>query len=291
MFKKKKKKNDVQEEMIEPINEENNKEIKEEKVTSKKSIDDVNISVYKWLKVVQSIVLFALGLILLFTSIYTKEESSGAILGLGYSIGSILTIYGLINILAGYLLFRSPFGQSQDIPSGVLSLCFAIAFFFNPTIIETILPYIIMTALIAYFVLLFIYGLDLLLWKGKRKTFKAILAFTLSILLLALAITYIILWNNSNTKFEIQKCITIILGIILMVLGILSLISTIKKVKNTEDLINEQQEIKLKKTDDAKKNKVKIYRKQDDTNENKENEENVILIEQADDKKQIEDKK
>lgn len=291
MFKKKKKKNDVQEEIIEPINEENNKEIKEEKVTSKKSIDDVNISVYKWLKVVQSIVLFALGLILLFTSIYTKEESSGAILGLGYSIGSILTIYGLINILAGYLLFRSPFGQSQDIPSGVLSLCFAIAFFFNPTIIETILPYIIMTALIAYFVLLFIYGLDLLLWKGKRKTFKAVFAFTLSILLLALAITYIILWNNSNTKFEIQKCITIILGIILMVLGVLSLISTIKKVKNTEDLINEQQEIKLKDTDEAKKNKVKIYRKQDDTNENKENEENVILIEQADDKKQIEDKK
>lgn len=285
MFKKKK--NNIQETTIE----ENNQEIKEGKVNNKKIPDDINISVYKWLKVVQSIVLFALGLILLFTSIYTKEESNGAILGLGYSIGSILTVYGLINILAGYLLFRSPFGQSQDIPSGVLSLCFAIAFFFNPTIIESILPYIIMTALIAYFVLLFIYGLDLLLWKGKRKSFKAVLAFTLSIILLALAITYIILWNNSNTRFEIQKCITIILGIILMILGILSLISTIKKVKNTEDLINEQQDIKLKDLDDAKKNKIKIYRKQEDTDENKENDKNVILIEQTDDNKQIEDEK
>lgn len=288
MFKKKKKKEEIQEDNVESVNEEKIASKNEEKVISKKIPDDVNISVYKWLKVVQSIVLFALGLILLFTSIYTKEESSGAILGLGYSIGSILTVYGLINILAGYLLFRSPFGQSQDITSGVLSLCFAIAFFFNPTIIETILPYIIMTALIAYFILLFIYGLDLLLWKGKRKTFKAVVSFTLSIILLALAITYIILWNNSNTRFEIQKCITIILGIILMVVGVLSLISTIQKVKNTEDLIKEQQDIKLKDTDEAKKNKVKIYRKQeieDTKEENKENEENVILLEEDDETK------
>ena len=227
------------------VKEEKPKKEKSKKLTHfKKLPDSGEINTYKWLKIVQSIILIALGLILTIISIYNDPKNGdSAALALGYSVGSILTVYGIINILAGYLLFRSPF--SSEIPTGVITICFAVVVFFKPNLIDTILPYVIMTALFSYFAILVIYGLDMIIWREEKNKFKGVVSFIESGMLLVLAIIYIVLWNIDKTKASIEKCISIIVGIILILVGIFSLISTVRKVKNTKEALKEQEEMKI----------------------------------------------
>ena len=270
MFSKKKKSEDIvsveQNENKEKINELKEENIKKEKSKKEKKQkvkeakpkkekskklthfkrlpDNGEINTYKWLKIVQSIILIALGLILTIISIYNDPKNGdSAALALGYSVGSILTVYGIINILAGYLLFRSPF--SSEIPTGVITICFAVVVFFKPNLIDTILPYVIMTALFSYFAILVIYGLDMIIWREEKNKFKGVVSFIESGMLLVLAIIYIVLWNIDKTKASIEKCISIIVGIILILVGIFSLISTVRKVKNTKEALKEQEEMKI----------------------------------------------
>lgn len=227
------------------VKEEKPKKEKSKKLTHFKRLpDNGEINTYKWLKIVQSIILIALGLILTIISVYNDPKNGdSAALALGYSVGSILTVYGIINILAGYLLFRSPF--SSEIPTGVITICFAVVVFFKPNLIDTILPYVIMTALFSYFAILVIYGLDMIIWREEKNKFKGVVSFIESGMLLVLAIIYIVLWNIDKTKASIEKCISIIVGIILILVGIFSLISTVRKVKNTKEALKEQEEMKI----------------------------------------------
>lgn len=227
------------------VKEEKPKKERSKKLTHfKKLPDSGEINTYKWLKIVQSIILIALGLILTIISVYNDPKNGdSAALALGYSVGSILTVYGIINILAGYLLFRSPF--SSEIPTGVITICFAVVVFFKPNLIDTILPYVIMTALFSYFAILVIYGLDMIIWREEKNKFKGVVSFIESGMLLVLAIIYIVLWNIDKTKASIEKCISIIVGIILILVGIFSLISTVRKVKNTKEALKEQEEMKI----------------------------------------------
>ena len=251
----KEKNNEIKEENIkkEKSKKEKKQKVKEEKPKKEKSKklthfkrlpDNGEINTYKWLKIVQSIILIALGLILTIISVYNDPKNGdSAALALGYSVGSILTVYGIINILAGYLLFRSPF--SSEIPTGVITICFAVVVFFKPNLIDTILPYVIMTALFSYFAILVIYGLDMIIWREEKNKFKGVVSFIESGMLLVLAIIYIVLWNIDKTKASIEKCISIIVGIILILVGIFSLISTVRKVKNTKEALKEQEEMKI----------------------------------------------
>ena len=251
----KEKNNEIKEENIkkEKSKKEKKQKVKEEKPKKEKSKklthfkrlpDSGEINTYKWLKIVQSIILIALGLILTVISVYNDPKNGdSAALALGYSVGSILTVYGIINILAGYLLFRSPF--SSEIPTGVITICFAVVVFFKPNLIDTILPYVIMTALFSYFAILVIYGLDMIIWREEKNKFKGVVSFIESGMLLVLAIIYIVLWNIDKTKASIEKCISIIVGIILILVGIFSLISTVRKVKNTKEALKEQEEMKI----------------------------------------------
>ena len=251
----KEKNNEIKEENIkkEKSKKEKKQKVKEEKPKKEKSKklthfkrlpDSGEINTYKWLKIVQSIILIALGLILTIISIYNDPKNGdSAALALGYSVRSILTVYGIINILAGYLLFRSPF--SSEIPTGVITICFAVVVFFKPNLIDTILPYVIMTALFSYFAILVIYGLDMIIWREEKNKFKGVVSFIESGMLLVLAIIYIVLWNIDKTKASIEKCISIIVGIILILVGIFSLISTVRKVKNTKEALKEQEEMKI----------------------------------------------
>lgn len=278
MFNKKKKNKDERKEddissvKIEDLNSNNSNveneiktEEKIEKKNKKKMPDNANIAVYQWLKVVQAIILVVLGIIFIITSFYNgtqnedSDNTSNVIVISGYIVGAVFAVYGVINILAGYLLLRGPF--AHEVPTGVLALCFAVVFFCKPELFEELLPYVIMTALCAYFTILFIYALDLLLWKEKENKFLAGVFFTTSIIILAIAITYIIMWNIPSLKKNIQKCITIVVGAILIVLGILSLVNTIKKVSNTNAIIKEQEELKTYETEQAKKSRLKIFRK------------------------------
>lgn len=251
----KEKNNELKEENIkkEKSKKEKKQKVKEEKPKKEKSKklthfkrlpDSGEINTYKWLKIVQSIILIALGLILTIISVYNDPKNGdSAALALGYSVGSILTVYGIINILAGYLLFRSPF--SSEIPTGVITICFAVVVFFKPNLIDTILPYVIMTALFSYFAILVIYGLDMIIWREEKNKFKGVVSFIESGMLLVLAIIYIVLWNIDKTKASIEKCISIIVGIILILVGIFSLINTVRKVKNTKEALKEQEEMKI----------------------------------------------
>ena len=260
----KEKNNEIKEENIkkEKSKKEKKQKVKEEKPKKEKSKklthfkrlpDNGEINTYKWLKIVQSIILIALGLILTIISIYNDPKNGdSAALALGYSVGSILTVYGIINILAGYLLFRSPF--SSEIPTGVITICFAVVVFFKPNLIDTILPYVIMTALFSYFAILVIYGLDMIIWREEKNKFKGVVSFIESGMLLVLAIIYIVLWNIDKTKASIEKCISIIVGIILILVGIFSLISTVRKVKNTKEALKEQDEMKIIDEEDKKEN-------------------------------------
>lgn len=298
MFKKKKNK-EKENEVVEIKEDTSTTEEKENKTQAegktlargKKLPSDVDIDVYKWLKIIQAIILCVLGVILIVTSSLTNSEGENQAItqnALGYAIGSVLTVYGLINVLAGYLLFRTPFGQ--EIPAGVLAICFAIVFFFKPDLIDTMLPYLIMTALISYFVIMIIYGLDLLLWKEKKHVAGSVLSFIIGAIFLAISITYIILWNKSETREKIEKWVTIVVGVVFIVLGIFSLVNTLRKIKNTKMALKENEEVKASETSDANKNKLKVFRKHNNTSEDEENksDDNTNVIEASYETKAIE---
>ncbi len=288
MFKKKKDKETSQIEDVKEIKQEE-KDIKTDGknlARGKKLPDEISIDVYKWLKIIQSLILVVLGVVLIITSVLNNDGSQDAsktASALGYAIGSVLTVYGLINVLAGYLLFRTPFGQ--EIPAGVLAMCFAIVFFCRPNLIDEMLPFLIMTALIAYCVIMIIYGLDSLLWKSKKHTVTAITSFILATVFLAISITYIVLWNKSESRANIEKWITIVVGAVFIVVGIFSLVNTLRKIKNTKNMLNDDGNVKVSETEDAKKSRIKVYRNQKESKKD-----NETVIEASYEPKAIEDK-
>ena len=251
--------------------------------------NEIKITTYKWIKIIQAILLMVFGgaLILIATlRIKNTETTSGD--SISYCIGIAFLAYGIINMLSGYLLERSPI--SKEVSMGIIFSALGIALFVNPNFILDIIPILLICIFYGFAVMIAIFGVDKVLGREVKKNIvAAVFLFILSGLMIALATTYIFFYRNTS----LLNYVLIGIGVMLFILGIASIVILLNKIKNTrmiekEKEIKKQQEeewIKEKETkiidysDLKKQSGRKIHNKQIAyTPEEKKEEESVIII-------------
>lgn len=214
------------------------KSVKKDKIINTLLNDEVKIQVYKWMKILQSIILMALGAIFVAISFYIDKGSCKAI---GLSLGVILTIYGLIDVLAGYLLHRSLI--SQDVFIGILLISLSLLLFTEGEQMLSMITIVLMGFVFGYAVMLIVFGVDKILErKTKQNILLAVLSFIGSALLIAGGIVYLVFSKTDSNA--VMKYAMLIFGILLIVLGVIALILSLYKLYNTKKV---QKEVSAKK--------------------------------------------
>ena len=70
---------------------------------------DIKIAVYKWIKIIQSLLLIVLGFtLILISAIRINKEMTTSVESISYCVGVAFFTYGIINMVSGYLLEHSP---------------------------------------------------------------------------------------------------------------------------------------------------------------------------------------
>lgn len=204
-----------------------------------KTEKEMRIQTYKWLKIVQAIILIALGVIFVAVSQGTEESSPKA---LSLSLGIVLTIYGIMEVTAGYLLNRSLL--AQDILIGLLFISMALVMFLRSDYVKDIVVILLMGVIFGYAVMLVVFGVDKIVGKGTKKNIVgAVFAFIGAAAMLAGGIVYIIYWKKNSG--QVIRYVMMIFGAVLSVLGVIDLTVFLIKLRNTRKMQIEQ-EIKEK---------------------------------------------
>ena len=139
----------------------------EEKETAKITIDKESAAVYKWIKLCQSIILRVLGVIFF---VLGRRSKDGGIKEdvLSYSIGIVFAVYGIRNILSGYLLNRNV--TNSDVLFGLRSISFSLVLFCKTDIITIRFPIFLITFLYALSARRIVTGVDHIIGKGTKKS-------------------------------------------------------------------------------------------------------------------------
>ena len=192
---------------------------------------------YRIIKSIQGFILLALGIVL--SIFFNNENLFGA---LGYTVGSVLLVYGILTIAFSYLFQRGI--ASFDMLSGVIISAISIFIFINPHIITEFLPLFFSTTLLIYSIILIIELIIHILKKNTKKiiiyTFSTIICLTSGILTLIFSL------NNQTTNY-----IVLIIGLILIIIGLFiifySLCAPKKDVLVTSNsIINSPKEVENK---------------------------------------------
>lgn len=201
----------------------------------KKDLTDANIDLYKWIKIIEYIILIVLGLILAITGAIFKEVNED----MSYPLGVVLAVFSTMNIISGYLLYRSPF--NQDIGIGILGIGFSVVLFCLPNILTKIISIFLITVIFCAALMLIINGIDHLgVFKDSVKKVKvSVFEFILSAVLFGLAGVY--LYFFISQKMDVDRFIIVIIGALLVIFGIFCIVSLLKKVKNTKEALFEQE--------------------------------------------------
>lgn len=261
-------------------------------------ISESKIDIYKWIKIGQAAILIILGILFVITAIMNRdtEQSIGNMLSI--SLGVILAVYAVLDILSGYFLYRNPY--NQDCIIGEVLLALSTVLFIKRDIINEILSYFVGILAIIVALVLILHGVDRIVGKGIKKSIpKAVLTFILAGLLIASGIVYLIFYVNQKATVEIYMLL--VLGVVLAVLGIASLSVVLIKIKNTNKALKEQQiqaeqETQMKiNTDHPTNTDVKIIdiselRKKNSDKKPKEGNQDIVVVEEDDDKSNDESK-
>lgn len=202
----------------------------------KKDISNEKIDLYKWVKIIEYIVLIVLGIILAITGALSEGVNNA----MSYAFGVVLIVFGTMNIISGYLLFRSP--MSQDIVTGILAIGLSVVLFYSPTLIQSILSVFLITCVFCSGLMFILNGLDHLgvFSRESKKNVKiSVLEFILAGVLFALASVYLYFYLTKTN--EVERIMIVIIGALLVVLGIVCIVNMIKKVRNTKQALIDQE--------------------------------------------------
>ncbi len=202
----------------------------------KKEISNEKIDLYKWVKIIEYIVLIVLGLILAVTGALSEGVNDA----MSYAFGVVLIVFGTMNIISGYLLYRSP--MSQEIVTGILAIGLAVVLFYTPTLIQSMLSIFLITCVFCSGFMFILNGLDHLsvFNKEAKKNIKiSVFEFALAAILFALAAVYLYFYLTKTN--EVERIMIVIIGGLLVVLGIVCIVNMIKKVRNTKQALIEQE--------------------------------------------------
>ena len=215
----------------------------------------IAVTVYKWLKIAQCLILAALGGIFIVCSFFSLKSGSEQNLFsvLPVCIGVVLAIFGLLDLLAGYYLHRNL--MSEEVLLGSVSISASIVLFVNAgdsyQFLANLLNVFIVAMLFCYAVMCVIYGVDRVIGKkGLRKNVKlAVMSFIGAAFLLAGGIAYSIFEKKYSSK--ISQWMFLAVGVVLIIIGITSFFSLLMKIRAT----NKAMKLEEKKKEDQEENK------------------------------------
>ena len=245
------------------------------------------INVYKWIKILQAIILMVLGILFIVMAISSGNGGDISLM-LSISAGIVLAVYGVMNILSGYLLYRHPF--NEDVLTGEMAIAFAIVFFIKRDVLNEILSYFVIAFFFCFSAMLIIFGIDNCIHRNSLKhgLRKGVFAFIGAFILAcgAGAYTYFYLHNQS----DVERYMLMIVGALLIFAGIASLANTLVKAHNTKVALKQQklamQQQQKADENTAKENKeVKVIDISDLRKESQkeEPESDKIVVEEAED--------
>ncbi len=211
---------------------------------------DTKIAVYKWIKIVQSLLLILLGMALVLISIIrVNNQSTTSVESISYSIGVAFLAYGMINVLSGYLLEHTPI--NREVLMGIAFSSLGICFIVRPAIITDMFPILIISCAYFFSVVLIIYGVEKIIGKQVKKNIPlSILIYIAAGALIALASMYIFYYKDTS----IMNYALAGLGFLLAVLGIASIVILLIKIKNTKDVEKEEEIKRMQEAEAAKEN-------------------------------------
>lgn len=228
---------------------------------------ETRIAVYKWIKIIQSVLLLILGFAMVLIAVIRREKDAGTTKeAISYCVGTALTLYGVINILSGYFLNRSPIDKEVIMGLGIAT--FGISFLVKNEILTELFPFLVIILLYGFGTLLITHATVRLTDGEKnpetgkktinsRKLLSSILLYIAAAALIAAATVYIFYYDNGT----VLDYVLIGLGAILFALGIASLVILLIKVHNTklmekEKRIKEEQELATKEDITTKETKI-----------------------------------
>ena len=200
---------------------------------------DIKIAVYKWIKIIQSLLLIVLGFtLILISAIRINKEMTTSVESISYCVGVAFFTYGIINMVSGYLLEHSP--NNREVLMGIAFSSLGICFIVNPVIITNIFPILIISCAYLFSIMLIIYGVEKFIGKQIKKNIPmSVLIFICAAALIALASLYIFYYKDTS----VMNYALAALGFLLAVLGISSIVLVLIKIKNTKE-VEKEEEIK-----------------------------------------------
>ena len=261
---------------------------------------NIKIAVYKWIKIIQSLLLIVLGFtLILISAIRINKEMTTSVESISYCVGVAFFTYGIINMVSGYLLEHSP--NNREVLMGIAFSSLGICFIDNPVIITNIFPILIISCAYLFSIMLIIYGVEKIIGKQVKKNIPmSVLIFICAAALIALASLYIFYYKDTS----VMNYALAALGFLLAVLGISSIVLVLIKIKNTKEvekeeeikrmheaeLARENQDVETKIIDISelrKKNGKKVYTREialpkEDNENNEDAKDNEVKEEQPD---------
>ena len=204
-----------------------------------KNNKDIKIAVYKWIKIVQSLLLIVLGFTLILISVIRiNKEMTTSVESISYCVGVAFFAYGIINMVSGYLLEHSP--NNREVLMGIAFSSLGICFVVSPEIITNIFPILIISCAYFFSIMLIIYGVEKIIGKQVKKSIAIpVLIFICAAALVTLASLYIFYYKDTS----IMNYALAALGFLLAILGISSVVLVLIKIKNTKE-VEKEEEIK-----------------------------------------------
>ena len=205
-----------------------------------KDIPEDRIDVYKWIKIAQSVILIILGGLFIMTSLLNRNSADKVGLMLSISLGTVTAVYGILDIVSGYLLYRNPY--NQDVIFGEILLSLAVVLFIKQDIVNTVLSYFVSVFVIVCSLILILHGVDTVIGKNgvKKSVSKAVFAFVLAGLLIGGSVFYLVMYADENKRSTLELYMLLIFGVILVLAGIASLSILLVKIRNTRKALKEQ---------------------------------------------------
>lgn len=171
-----------------------------------------DVTAYKWVKIIQDILLIVFGAVLIIFC--TNTDLQGA---LGYIAASILLIYALLTI--GFATIFDKGLLSVENLAGSAIIAISIMIFINPNIVIEYIPAFLGTVLIVYG-LIFILDLIIMIYKKTVKVSNYIIHSVAILILLGLGITALVLtYQDNSNKQAIKSVMMVVFGVMLILIG------------------------------------------------------------------------
>ena len=205
---------------------------------------EIRIAVYKWIKIIQAVLMMVLGgALILIAGMRINDGGETSAQTISYCIGIAFSAYGIINVISGYMLERTP--MSKEVIMGIIFGSLGISLIIKPNFLLDIFPMLLIVAFYGFAAIIAVYGVDKITGKEVKQSYtQAVLLFILSLVMIAAATTYIFYYKEKG----ILNYVLVALGVLLLVLGITLIALLCIRIHNTKKILKEK-EIKQKQMD------------------------------------------